>query len=93
MDKVSFALRRFHEIAVAGALGYLINGWGAAELPEFTVGFIYLPALVLVSAMSSLTAPVGAKLAHRLPVAVLKKVFAGVLIVLSAKMLHTLMAG
>ena len=80
-------------IAVAGALGYLINGWGAPELPEFTVGFIYLPALVLVSAMSSLTAPVGAKLAHRLPVAVLKKVFAGVLIVLSAKMLHTLMAG
>ena len=80
-------------IAVAGALGYLINGWGAPELPEFTVGFIYLPALVLVSAMSSLTAPIGARLAHRLPVAVLKKVFAGVLIVLSAKMLHTLMAG
>ena len=80
-------------IAVAGALGYLINGWGAPGLPEFTVGFIYLPALVLVSAMSSLTAPIGARLAHRLPVAVLKKVFAGVLIVLSAKMLHTLMAG
>ena len=80
-------------IAVAGALGYLINGWGAPGLPEFTAGFIYLPALVLVSAMSSLTAPIGARLAHRLPVAVLKKVFAGVLIVLSAKMLHTLMAG
>lgn len=76
-------------IALAGAAGYLINGWGSAGLPAWSVGYVYLPALVAVSLVSMFTAPLGAKLAHRLPVATLKKIFAGVLIVLSAKMLHT----
>ncbi|WP_306602848.1 sulfite exporter TauE/SafE family protein [Azonexus sp.] len=76
-------------IALAGAAGYLLNGWGSAALPEWSVGYVYLPALLLVSLVSSFTAPFGAALAHRLPVGVLKKVFAGVLILLSAKMLHT----
>ena len=76
-------------IALAGALGYLINGWSSSGLPDWSVGYVYLPALVLVSVVSTFTAPLGARLAHRLPVATLKKVFAGVLILLSAKMLHT----
>jgi uncharacterized membrane protein YfcA len=76
-------------IALAGAAGYLINGWGSTGLPDWSVGYVYLPALVAVSLVSMFTAPLGARLAHRLPVATLKKVFAGVLIVLSAKMLHT----
>ncbi|HNI82406.1 MAG TPA: TSUP family transporter, partial [Rhodocyclaceae bacterium] len=67
--------------------------WGTEGLPAWTAGFVYLPALVLVSAVSSLTAPIGARLTHRLPVATLKKVFAGVLILLSAKMLHTVFGG
>ena len=50
-------------------------------------------ALVLLSLLSSLTAPIGARLAHKLPVATLKKVFAGLLIALSAKMLHTVLGG
>lgn len=76
-------------IALAGASGYLLNGWGSAGLPAWSVGYVYLPALVLVGLVSTFTAPLGARLAHRLPVAVLKKIFAGVLVVLSAKMLHT----
>ncbi|THF63985.1 sulfite exporter TauE/SafE family protein [Pseudothauera nasutitermitis] len=75
-------------IALAGALGYLINGWGASGLPPFSLGYVYLPALVLVSLVSMWTAPVGARLAHRLPVAILKKIFAGVLMLLCLKMLH-----
>jgi len=43
----------------------------------------------LISSVSFFTAPLGARLAHRLPVATLRKIFAGVLILLSAKMLHT----
>ena len=79
-------------IALSGTLGYLINGWGAPGTPALTLGFIYLPALVLVSAVSMFFAPLGARLAHRLPVATLKKVFAGVLMLLCAKMLHSLFA-
>ncbi len=78
-------------IALAGTLGYLISGWGEQGLPAYTVGYIYLPAVVLISIVSTLTAPLGAKLAHSLPVAALKKLFALLLIVLSLKMLHTIL--
>lgn len=80
-------------IALAGAAGYLVNGWGSDGLPAWSVGYVYLPALVMVSLVSVFTAPLGARLAHRLPVATLKKIFAGVLVVLSAKMLHTVFGG
>ncbi len=74
-------------ISVAGTIGYLINGWGHPGLPDYTLGFIYLPGLVLVTLVSTLIAPVGARLAHRLPVATLKRVFAGILVLLVVKML------
>lgn len=77
-------------IALSGALGYLINGWGVAGLPELTLGYIYWPAVIAMSVMSFIFAPLGASLAHRLPVAVLKKLFAVLLIGLSVQMLLTL---
>ena len=80
-------------IALAGALGYLINGWGEAALPAGTLGFIYWPAVVSMSIVSFFTAPLGARLAHRLPVAMLKRIFAFVLMALSVKMLFTVLSG
>ena len=74
-------------IAVGGTLGYVYNGWGYAGLPEWSLGFVYLPAFFILVPTSMLTAPLGARLAHRLPVVVLKKIFACLLIVLAAKML------
>ena len=76
-------------IALSGTFGYLVNGWGEQGMPALTLGYIHLPALVLVAGLSMLTAPLGAKLAHRLPVAILKKIFAGLLVVLCVKMLHS----
>lgn len=78
-------------IAMAGALGYLAGGQGAANLPAGSLGYIYLPALAACVAMSMLTAPLGAKAAHKLPVPTLKKIFAGVILLLLAKMLHGLL--
>ena len=80
-------------IALAGAAGYLVNGWGSAGLPALSLGYVFLPALVLISLVSVFTAPYGARLAHRLPVATLKKIFAGILMLLSAKMLYTVFGG
>lgn len=77
-------------IALAGTLGYLVGGVGAADLPAGSFGYIHLPALVACVAMSTLTAPLGAKAAHRLPVPTLKKIFAGVILLLLAKMVHGL---
>ncbi len=76
-------------IALAGTVGYIVNGWLVEGTPPFTFGFIYLPALVLITVVSVYTAPFGARMAHRLPVATLKKIFAGVLVLLSLKMLHS----
>ena len=77
-------------IAVAGTVGYMISGHGAEGLPDGAFGFIYLPALAATVVASMLVAPFGARVAHSLPVATIKKVFAGVMILLSAKMLHGL---
>ena len=77
-------------IAIGGTLGYLYNGWGHPDLPPWSLGFVYLPALVWMVPCSMLMAPLGAKLTHRLPVATLKRLFACLLIALAAKMLWKL---
>lgn len=78
-------------IALTGTAGYVLAAQGAGNLPEGSFGFIYLPALFAAAGASMLLAPVGARLAHRLPVALLKKIFAAVLLLLLAKMLHGLL--
>jgi uncharacterized membrane protein YfcA len=80
-------------IAIAGTLGYLYNGWRHAGLPAHSWGFIYLPALIGLVCASVLTAPLGAWLAHRLPVAGLKRVFALLLVVVGGRMLFGLLKG
>lgn len=74
-------------IAVAGALGFVLNGLRVDNLPAYSWGFISLPALFGLVAASMVTAPFGARLAHRLPVARLKKIFAALLLVLGTRML------
>lgn len=76
-------------IALAGAIGYVVNGLGAT-LPPYSLGFVYLPALVGVATASVCTAPLGARLAHSLPVGGLKKIFALLLLVMGTKMLLSL---
>ena len=76
-------------IAVAGAVGYVVNGL-SAQLPLYSLGFVYLPALAGIAAASIVTAPIGAKLAHSLPVDKLKKIFALLLIVMGTKLLWSL---
>ncbi len=76
-------------IAVAGAAGYVVNGL-SVQLPPYSLGFVYLPALAGIAAASIVTAPVGAKLAHSMPVDKLKKIFAILLIVMGTKMLWSL---
>lgn len=78
-------------IAFSGALGYLINGWSAAGLPAFTLGFIYWPAVLAMASASFFTAPLGARLAHSLPLPLLKKLFALLLMGLSLQMLFTVL--
>jgi uncharacterized protein len=73
-------------IAVAGTLGYLVNGLGVANLPAWSLGYLDLPALAGIAVFSMLMAPLGARLAHKLPVLTLKRVFAAFIIIIATRM-------
>jgi len=74
-------------IAFSGSLSYLIAGLSNPLLPDYSIGFIYLPALGGIIISSIFFAPVGAGLAHRLEVNKLKKIFALLLIALATYLL------
>jgi len=62
-------------IALVGAISNIIEGWGRPELPEWSIGFVYLPAALGMVISSAIFARFGAKLAHSLPAARLKQIF------------------
>jgi uncharacterized protein len=74
-------------IAVFTSVGYIFHGLHVSDLPAYAIGYIYLPAFACIVSASVLTAPLGAGLAHRLPVRRLKRVFAVLLIVVGVRML------
>ena len=74
-------------IALANVVGYVVSGQSAQGLPAGSFGYVWLPALAVIAVFSVLTAPLGARAAHQLPVKKLKRVFASLLYVLAAYML------
>lgn len=75
-------------ISFASTIGFVLAGWNARDMPAYTVGYIYLPALAAVAAGSVLLAPLGARLTHRWPVRSLRRAFACLLYVLAGSMLY-----
>lgn len=76
-------------IAISGTLGYLVNGCDHTDWSHFVVGYVYMPAVVLVAISSAFTAPLGVKYATKLPVDKLKKIFGMLAVALSLKMLFS----
>lgn len=74
-------------IALANSIGYVVSGIAEGAQRPGMLGFIYWPALLALICTSVLTAPLGARMAHRLPVSTLKRVFATLLFALAAYML------
>ena len=75
-------------IALANVIGYILAGQGLHDLPPYSVGYLWLPALIVIACCSVLMAPLGARAAHALPVSKLKRAFAMVLIALALYMLY-----
>jgi uncharacterized protein len=75
-------------IAVANVVGYVVAGQSVQDLPEGSIGYVFLPALAVIAVASVLMAPIGVKAAHAMPVKQLKRVFAFILYVLAAYMLY-----
>jgi len=74
-------------LGLTGTITYIVVSWGTEGLPEYHLGFIFLPALLGLVITSSFFAPLGARLVHVLPVAVLKRAFAILLMLVAIGML------
>ena len=73
-------------IAIAGTIGFVAAGWSQPGLPAHSIGFVYVPALLAIVAASVISAPMGARAAHRWPVRTLRRAFAVVLYALAVYM-------
>jgi uncharacterized membrane protein YfcA len=74
-------------IAVAGTIGFIVAGLRQADLPRWSVGYVYLPAMAAIVVASTLCAPLGAYFAQRWPAVKLRRAFAVLLYTLGAYML------
>lgn len=74
-------------IAVAGTIGFVIAGLRQSGMPPYTIGYVYVPALLAIVVASVIFAPIGARAAHRWPLKKLRRAFAFLLYVLAAYML------
>jgi len=73
-------------ITLSAAASYVVLGWNNQDLPIGSVGYVYLPAFLGIIVTSMMTAPLGAKLATRLPSPHLKRYFAIVIVLIAVKM-------
>lgn len=80
-------------ITIPATAGFVLIGLDAAGRPPYSAGFVNLPAWALIAPFSVLCAPLGAKIAHGLPVARLRHIFAFIMILVSAHMLFDVLYG
>ena len=78
-------------IAVPSVIGFLLQN--PVETPPLTVGYVNLPAFLIVIAMTLVTAPLGARLAHALPVRPLRMIFAVFIFIMAMNMLRSGLGG
>jgi len=79
-------------ITLAGTIGYVLAGLPhQALLPPLSLGFVSVIGVVLIVPLSSLTAPFGARLAHRLPKRKLEILFGLFLLLVASRFLASLL--
>lgn len=75
-------------IAIPGAIGFAIIGWGHEGLPTGSIGYINLIGFFSMTAMTVITAPLGVRVAHAMNGAILKRVFASYLLLTTGVMFY-----
>lgn len=76
-------------VAILATLGYIIFGYHQVDLPNFSTGYVYWPAVLPIIIMSSIFAPIGIAWAKRLPSEKLKRIFGVLLLCISISLLIT----
>jgi len=74
-------------VAVVSTLSFVWAGLRQTDLPQYSIGYVYLPALAGIVVASILMAPIGARVAHTWPVSRLRRSFSALLFVLGGFML------
>jgi uncharacterized membrane protein YfcA len=80
-------------IALPSMIVFLLVRLPAGAAPPYTVGAVNLPAVGLVIAMTLLTVPIGARLAHAINPVLLRRIFAAFLAVVALNMLRKVLWG
>ena len=80
-------------ISIPGALGYIIAGWGAEGLPPFSLGFVNIPAMLIVTVVTLIVAPAGVTLAHKLTRRQLQVSFGAFLVLVSMRFFYSYFLG
>lgn len=75
-------------ISAIGTVTFIVMGHFTPGLPEWTIGYVYLPAWLSISVGSLLFVPFGVWLSHRTPVLVLRRIFATTLLLIGLHMLY-----
>ena len=74
-------------IALAGSISYMVIGFENINLPSNSIGYIYLPATLIVGLMSSITAKYGVNIAHRMKQKKLRIAFAFLVMIMALNLL------
>ncbi len=72
-------------LGLSGTISFIASGWNV-EMPDYSLGYVYLPALFGITLTSYFTSKLGANAANVLPVATLKKAFAVLLVAIAINM-------
>lgn len=80
-------------LAVSGTVGFVVSGWSVEGRPPFSLGYVNVPALLLIGVVASAIAPLGAALAHKLDQVQLKRAFAVFLFVVGLRMIIQAVTG
>lgn len=79
-------------IALTGAISYIMTGYHQAGLPEYTLGFIYLPGFLVLAICTTLFAPIGARVSSKIDGRYLKMIFVLLLLSIVISMVYRLWA-
>lgn len=77
-------------ISIPGVIGFMISGWNAPGLPPLSLGFVSLVGAGLFIPASIMTAPIGARVAHRLAKRTLEKAFGTFMAVVAVRFIFGL---
>lgn len=74
-------------LGLAGTLSFVVGGWNNEAMPDYSLGYVYLPAVLGITLTSFFTSKLGASAVTKLPVPTLKRGFALLLMCIALNML------